>query len=62
MCVAGSWFNLLMTGSQVVVIIIILAAGFSKGNPKNLTPFTPFGTSGIFNGECNMKLTPCWGL
>jgi hypothetical protein len=28
--VAGSWFNLLMTGSQVAVIIVILAAGFSK--------------------------------
>jgi hypothetical protein len=32
-----------MTGSQVVVIIIILAAGFSKADRANLTPFLPFG-------------------
>lgn len=39
-----------MTGSQVAVIIIILAAGFSKAKPANLTPFLPFGVQGIFSG------------
>lgn len=47
---AGSWFNLIMTGTQVVVIIIILAAGFTRSSPKNLTPFLPYGTGGIFSG------------
>lgn len=42
-CPSGSWFNLLMTTTQIVVIVVILGAGFSKGNTKNLTPFLPFG-------------------
>jgi hypothetical protein len=39
----GSWFNIIMTGTQIVVIVIILAAGFSRGKTANLTPFLPFG-------------------
>lgn len=38
-----SWFNLALTGSQIAVILIILAAGFSKSNVKNMTPFLPYG-------------------
>jgi len=46
----GSWFNLVVTLSQLVVIAIILIAGFTKANPANMTPFAPNGFGGIFNG------------
>jgi APA family basic amino acid/polyamine antiporter len=39
-----------VTGTQILVILIILIAGFSKANPANLTPFMPFGAGGIFKG------------
>jgi len=43
-------FCAVVTGTQLVVIVIILCAGFSKANPANLRPFMPFGVEGIFNG------------
>ncbi|WIA39047.1 hypothetical protein OEZ86_005191 [Tetradesmus obliquus] len=46
----GSWFNIVVTGSQLVVIAIILIAGFIKADRANLSPFLPFGVQGIFNG------------
>jgi len=53
-----------MTGTQVVVIIIILAAGFSKGSTKNLTPFVPMGAGGIFSGASFVffSFIGGWGL
>jgi APA family basic amino acid/polyamine antiporter len=39
-----------VTISQLVVIAIILVAGFTKANPANLTPFLPYGTRGMFDG------------
>jgi hypothetical protein len=39
-----------VTGTQILVILIILIAGFTKANPANLTPFMPFGAAGIFQG------------
>ena len=46
----GSIFNLVITISQLVVIAIILVAGFTKANPANLTPLLPYGTRGMFDG------------
>jgi APA family basic amino acid/polyamine antiporter len=42
----GSWFNIVVTGTQLLVIAIILIAGFVKANPANLTPFLPYGVKG----------------
>jgi basic amino acid/polyamine antiporter, APA family len=42
----GSWFNIAVTGSQLIVIAIILIAGFVKSNRANLTPFLPYGVGG----------------
>lgn len=42
----GSWFNIVVTGTQLLVILIILIAGFVKANPANLKPFMPFGAAG----------------
>jgi hypothetical protein len=43
--------------------VIILCAGFSKANPANLTPFIPFGVSGIFQhrlcSSASLALTVC---
>jgi APA family basic amino acid/polyamine antiporter len=39
-----------VTVSQLVVIAIILIAGFTKANVKNMTPFAPNGAGGIING------------
>jgi hypothetical protein len=33
-----------------VIIVLILILGFIKANPKNLTPFLPYGVRGIFDG------------
>ncbi|WIA18741.1 hypothetical protein OEZ85_003431 [Tetradesmus obliquus] len=46
----GSWFNICVTGTQIVLILIILIAGFSKASTAHLTPFMPFGVNGIFQG------------
>jgi len=46
----GSWFNLVVTITQLTVIAIILIAGFTKANVKNMQPFAPYGFGGIFNG------------
>eukprot|EP00775_Hariotina_reticulata_P003840 gene3840-4097_t len=46
----GSWFNIVVTGAQLIVILIILIVGFIKANPANMSPFLPFGVRGIFNG------------
>jgi hypothetical protein len=48
----GSWFNIFMTGSQLLVILIILIAGFVKANPANLKPFLPFGVKGALQPRC----------
>lgn len=47
----SSWFNIVVTGTQFVVILVILIVGFTKANPANLTSnFLAFGPRGIFNG------------
>eukprot|EP00882_Tetradesmus_deserticola_P001730 GHRQ01001859.1.p1 GENE.GHRQ01001859.1~~GHRQ01001859.1.p1 ORF type:complete len:634 (+),score=216.50 GHRQ01001859.1:64-1902(+) len=46
----GSWFNIVMTGSQLLVILVILIAGFVKSDRANLSPFLPYGARGIFDG------------
>lgn len=44
----GSWFNIVVTGSQLLVIAIILIAGFIKADRANLSPFLPFGVQGVW--------------
>lgn len=46
----GATFNLVITLTQLVIIVLILILGFIKANPKNLTPFLPYGVRGIFDG------------
>ena len=39
-----------VTITQLIVIAIILIAGFTKADVKNMQPFAPYGFAGIFNG------------
>jgi APA family basic amino acid/polyamine antiporter len=59
----GSWFNIIVTGSQLLVILIILIAGFIKANPANMTPFLPYGVKGTqatgYHQDCR---SGGWGL
>lgn len=43
-------FNTVCTGAQMLVILVLIIAGFTKANPQNMTPFAPNGVRGIFNG------------
>lgn len=46
-----SRFNYIASIIHVVVILFIIIAGLTKADVKNLTPFTPFGTRGIFSAS-----------
>lgn len=46
----GATFNLVITLSQLVIIVLILILGLIKANPANLKPFLPYGVRGIFDG------------
>lgn len=46
-----SRFNYIASIIHVVVILFIIVAGLTKAHVKNLTPFTPFGTRGIFSAS-----------
>jgi hypothetical protein len=37
---------MVITGSQLLVILLILILGFWKSNTANLKPFLPFGVKG----------------
>eukprot|EP00898_Chlorokybus_atmophyticus_P002465 jgi/Chlat1/3219/Chrsp22S03500 len=45
----GSKFNVIITGSNVVVIVFVVIAGMTKAKVENFTPFAPFGVRGVFN-------------
>ncbi len=55
----SSLFNMLVTGLNVVLIIFVLCAGFPYTNTDNYSPFTPFGTHGIFTGGWVLLLWAC---
>lgn len=42
--------NTALVAVKVIVIVIVVAVGFSIINPKNYDPFMPFGLGGIFGG------------
>ena len=42
--------NTALVAVKIIVIIIVIAVGFSFVNPKNYDPFMPFGIGGIFGG------------
>ncbi|KAJ8762642.1 hypothetical protein K2173_010663 [Erythroxylum novogranatense] len=44
----SSFFNYVASIFHVGVILFIIIAGLVKANPKNLTPFAPYGAHGIF--------------
>ena len=46
-----SRFNYIASIIHVLVILFIIIAGLTKADIKNLTPFTPFGTRGIFSAS-----------
>ncbi|CAL1402930.1 unnamed protein product [Linum trigynum] len=57
-CVAASWstkgssrFNFVTTIIHLVVLIFILAAGFTKAHPKNVSNFAPFGIRGVMKAS-----------
>ena len=43
-------FNTVCTGAQMLVILVLIVAGFVKANPANMVPFAPNGVRGVFNG------------
>ncbi|XP_023542952.1 cationic amino acid transporter 1-like, partial [Cucurbita pepo subsp. pepo] len=44
----SSRFNNIASIFHVAIIIFIVVVGLTKANPKNFTPFTPYGPRGIF--------------
>ncbi|KAM0951685.1 putative amino acid/polyamine transporter I, cationic amino acid transporter [Dioscorea sansibarensis] len=48
---ATSRFNYVASIVHALIIIFIIVAGLSKAKVDNLTPFTPFGTRGIFSAS-----------
>ncbi|XP_023519083.1 cationic amino acid transporter 1-like [Cucurbita pepo subsp. pepo] len=44
----SSRLNYVASILHITVIVFIIIAGLTKANPKNLTPFAPFGPRGIF--------------
>eukprot|EP00850_Spirogloea_muscicola_P007821 SM000040S14833 [mRNA] locus=s40:675307:678377:- [translate_table: standard] len=46
----SSWFNMVVTALNLLVVFFIIVAGFVEGNSKNVTRnFTPYGSRGIFD-------------
>ncbi|CAN1164518.1 Cationic amino acid transporter 1, partial [Linum perenne] len=57
-CVAASWsmkgssrFNFITTIIHLVVLVFILAAGFTKANTENISNFAPFGVRGVMKAS-----------
>ncbi|KAJ0980467.1 hypothetical protein J5N97_008722 [Dioscorea zingiberensis] len=48
---ATSRFNYIASIVHVLIIVFIIIAGLSKAQTRNLTPFTPFTTRGIFSAS-----------
>ena len=48
---ASSRFNYVASIVHLIVIIFIIIAGLTKANPKNYTPFAPFGGRGMFQAS-----------
>lgn len=48
---ATSRFNYVASIVHIAILIFIIIAGLTKADTKNLTPFTPFGTRGIFSAS-----------
>ncbi|KAL0914442.1 hypothetical protein M5K25_014790 [Dendrobium thyrsiflorum] len=46
-----SRFNYIASIVHLAIILFIIIAGLTKANTHNLTPFTPFGTRGIFSAS-----------
>lgn len=44
----SSRLNYIASILHVVIILFIIIAGLTKANPRNFTPFAPFGARGIF--------------
>ncbi|KAG6607560.1 Cationic amino acid transporter 1, partial [Cucurbita argyrosperma subsp. sororia] len=44
----SSRFNYIASIFHVAIILFIVIAGLTKANPKNFTPFAPYGPRGIF--------------
>ncbi|XP_022139871.1 cationic amino acid transporter 1 [Momordica charantia] len=44
----SSRFNYIASIIHVAIILFIVIAGLTKANPKNFTPFAPYGIRGIF--------------
>lgn len=47
----SSRFNYIASIIHVIVILFIIVAGFTKADPKNYTPFSPFGARGVFKAS-----------
>ncbi len=45
-----SIFNTIVTGAQLLIILVVIIAGFTKADGANMTPFLPYGFRGIFDG------------
>ncbi|CAN1249261.1 Cationic amino acid transporter 1 [Linum perenne] len=57
-CVAASWsmkgssrFNFITTIIHLVVLVFILAAGFTKANTQNISNFAPYGVRGVMKAS-----------
>lgn len=46
----SSMFNLIVTGSQLVLILVIIISGLTKFNADHFTPFFPYGFDGVISG------------
>ncbi|KAG0467817.1 hypothetical protein HPP92_017145 [Vanilla planifolia] len=46
-----SRFNYVASIVHIAIILFIIIAGLSKADTRNLTPFNPFGTRGIFSAS-----------
>lgn len=45
----SSWANVVVTGTQVLVMTLIVIMGFIKADHQNLPAFFPFGARGVFD-------------
>lgn len=54
---ASSRFNYVTSIVHLIVIILIIIAGLTKANPKNYTPFAPFGARGMFQASAGLFFT-----
>ena len=50
----SAWLNNALTGVNVCVIFFAIVAGSFFASPQNMTPFAPFGASGIISGASSV--------